>query len=41
MKPITRGEMRKRLEVELQKQYGMKITKAQIKKTREIAAKLA
>lgn len=41
MKPLTRGDMRKRLEVELQKQYGLSITKEQILKTRRIAAKLA
>lgn len=41
MKKVTQGELRKRIEVELSKTYGLSIYPAHIKKFREDAAILA
>lgn len=38
---VTRGELRKKLEVELSKVYGLKATKADVIKIRKIAKRLS
>jgi len=38
---MTKGEIRKRLEIEYSKTLGVKATKEQIRKARELAAILA
>ena len=41
LKEMTRGEYRKRLEIELSKVYGIKATKAQIIRIRKLASRLS
>ena len=38
---MTRGELRKKLEIELSKAYGLKATKADVIKIRKIAKRLS